>query len=301
MSPDTLPTPRFLIGIDGGGTGTRARLVGREGALLGTADAGPSALAQGLAQAWTNIGQAITRAFATADLALPPMSDCALGMGLSGVHSPARRDAFLKLTPQAFGHVAIDTDAFTTLLGAHGGRPGAIVAAGTGSVGEALWPDGRRGSVGGWGFPVGDEASGAWLGLRAMAHAQCALDGRAQPGALARAVWGVAGATQAAVQDWCAVAGQNAYAQLAPLVFEHEADDPGAAALMQLAADDLEAMAVALDPEGRLPLALCGSLGRLLEPRLSAALRTRCVPPAADSAAGAVHLVHRSLGGIETA
>jgi len=295
MSPASPSVPRFLIGIDGGGTGTRARLVGREGAVLGSGDAGPSALAQGLDQAWTHIQQAITRAFAAADLALPPMRDCAVGMGLSGVHSPARRDAFLKMTPQPFAHIAVDTDALTTLLGAHQGRPGAIVAAGTGSVGEALWPDGRRGSVGGWGFPVGDEASGAWLGLRAMAHAQCAIDGRAAPGPLARAVWGVAGATQAAVQDWCAVAGQNAYAQLAPLVFDHEADDAAAAALLQLAADDLNAMAVALDPHGELPLAMCGSLGRRLEPRLSATVRARCVPPAADSAEGALHLVRQSL------
>ena len=82
-----------LIGIDGGGTGTRAKLLDVDGVLLGSGEAGPSALAQGLEQAWTHIGEAIARAFATADLALPPMRECAVGMGLSGVHSQARRDA----------------------------------------------------------------------------------------------------------------------------------------------------------------------------------------------------------------
>ena len=66
------------------------------------------------------------------------------------------------------------------LLGAHEGRPGAIVAAGTGSVGEALRRDGLRVAVGGWGFPVGDEGSGAWLGLRAMRETHRAIDGRAR-------------------------------------------------------------------------------------------------------------------------
>jgi glucosamine kinase len=66
-------------------------------------------------------------------------------------------------------------------LGAHGGGPGAIVAAGTGSIDEALRHDGEHVSVGGWGYPVGDEGSGAWLGMCAMREAQLASDGRLSP------------------------------------------------------------------------------------------------------------------------
>ena len=43
---------------------------------------------------------------------------------------------------------------------------------GTGSVGEIKLADGRHVEVGGWGFPAGDEASGAWMGLRAINHVQ---------------------------------------------------------------------------------------------------------------------------------
>lgn len=53
-----------------------------------------------------------------------------------------------------------------------------VVELGTGSVGGALLTNGRKLSVGGWGFPSGDEGSGAWLGLRAAQLAQQALDGR---------------------------------------------------------------------------------------------------------------------------
>src|SRR5258706_3828659 len=105
------------------------------------------------------------------------------------------------------------------LLGAHGGQPGAMVAAGTGSVGAALDADGKRVRVGGWGFAVGDEGSGAWLGLAAMRVAQRAVDAMAPLGALARAVLTFIGvpfgtsfdatgsATRAALLDWCEHAG----------------------------------------------------------------------------------------------
>ncbi|MEY8690213.1 MAG: ATPase, partial [Leptothrix sp. (in: b-proteobacteria)] len=41
----------YLIGLDGGGTGTRARLASPDGRVLGSGEAGPSALGQGVAQA----------------------------------------------------------------------------------------------------------------------------------------------------------------------------------------------------------------------------------------------------------
>ncbi len=52
------------------------------------------------------------------------------------------------------------------LLGAHGGAHGVIVALGTGSIAAALDGDGECRIASGFGFPSGDEASGAWLGLR---------------------------------------------------------------------------------------------------------------------------------------
>ena len=84
--------------------------------------------------------------------------------------------------------VALESDALTTLLGAHAGQPGVIVAIGTGSVGEVLHADGSRHEVGGWGFPSGDEAGGAWIGMRAINHAQQVVDGRVPGSALWRSI-----------------------------------------------------------------------------------------------------------------
>ncbi|WP_372527171.1 BadF/BadG/BcrA/BcrD ATPase family protein [Piscinibacter sp.] len=282
----------FLIGVDGGGTATRALLARRDGTVIGQGQAGPSALGQGIAAAWIQVQLAISNAFATAGLPVPPWERCALGAGLSGVSNRPWRDEFVARNV-GFARLEAETDSFTMLLGAHGGAPGAIVAAGTGSIGEVLRPDGSRFSVGGWGFPVSDEGSGAWLGLRAVRLAQCAMDGRINAGTLVRHVWATCGGDRDALQAWCDHAGQFAYAQMAPAVFNAEASDPAAAHLLSRAVGSLEAIALALDPQGGLPLTVCGSIGRRLAGRMSPAVRSRLVEAADGPAAGTLTLIRR--------
>ena len=54
-------------------------------------------------------------------------------------------------------------------------------------------------------------------------------------------------------------------------------------------------MAHALDPEGRLPLAVSGSVGQRLSPRLATDLRARLVEVADGADAGALNLIRRTL------
>lgn len=295
-----LPTPaRWLVAVDGGGTHTRLRLSDADGHRLGEGRAGPSALGQGVAAAWTAIQAALVDAAQAAGLPPPDWRDCAVGLGLSGANSPALRQAFLAAAP-ACARLVLAGDGFAALLGAHGGRPGALLIAGTGSVGELLRADGSRRQVGGWGWLSGDEGSGAWLGLAALRHAQRAFDGRERAGPLALQIWqlarnetGVADGAKALLA-WAAGAGQQRHASLAPLVFEREADDPTAAGLIEQAIAELELLAQALDPEGELPLALCGSIAERLAPRLrDAALRRRLVSPQGDAMDGALLLLNR--------
>jgi glucosamine kinase len=285
---------RFLIGVDGGGTGTRVRLADLQGRVLGQGDAGPSALGQGAEQAWRHIQQAVQAAAQQAGLTDLAARDCAIGLGLSGASVPTQAAEFLARQP-GYALLALDGDGFTTVLGAHAGQPGAVVASGTGSVGEVLRRDGSRAVVGGWGWIGGDEGSGAWLGLKAMRHACQAMDGRVPASSLARAIWAVAGSSTEAMLAWGALAGQHAYASLAPLVFDCVGSDPVAAGFVAEAVFELEKLAQALDPEASLPLALCGSVALRLAPEFSAVLRARCVPPQGDSADGGLHLVRGAL------
>ena len=291
---------RFLLGVDGGGTGTRARLQDRTGVTLGHGQAGPSALSQGVPQAWRHVQQAVAQAFADAGLPTAAPMHCAVGLGLAGAGVPAQRVAFTAANP-GYALCLLENDGLTQLLGAHGGAPGIVVAAGTGSVAAALYADGRTRQVGGWGFPVGDEGSGAWLGLQAMRRLQATLDGRAVAGALSQAVAAKAGNSAAEVLAWCAEATAAQYAALAPLVFTVALQgDAFAKALLQAAANELAVLARTLDitlqaGQAALPVVARGSVGERLVPLWPDILRKRLRPAAGDSADGALWLIRQAL------
>lgn len=284
----------YLIGVDGGGSGTRVRLARPDGAELARATGAPSSLAHGIEAAWAAIEAAVAQAFASAAIARPRHDRLAIGLGLAGASTRHRCPIFLDLDP-GYAAVALETDAHTSLLGAHGGMPGAIVAIGTGSVGAALRADGQRREVGGWAFPAGDEGGAAWIGLLAMNHAQQTLDGRALPSPLSKAVIAACGGDGDALRDWIAAAGQGGYATLAALVLEHGAVEPAAGAILYEAGLQVAQIAHALDPAGELPLALCGGLAAPLTRYLPHSLRERLTPAADDSAAGALQLIRRHL------
>lgn len=281
-------TVLYAIGVDGGGSSTRARLTTLRGRVLGEGRSGPSGLIQGTEQAWRNIELAIAQAVHAADLgSTPPNGDnTVLGLGLAGANDAALRAHFLGANKN-YPHLRLESDAYAALLGAHAGAPGAIVIAGTGSVGHALFANGQRRIAGGWGFPSGDEGSGGWLGLHAAGLAQRALDGRHPPCELARAVLAATGGDRAHLLAWCIQANQADYARLAPLVFDCEECDRYAAGLLRQAVAAIERIAKALDKRGGLPLTVLGSVGQRLTERLSSHLQSRLVTAQGDAMDGA--------------
>ncbi|SAK97821.1 BadF/BadG/BcrA/BcrD type ATPase [Caballeronia calidae] len=282
----------FLLGVDGGGSGTRVILVDAHGMELARASGGPSGLGLGVERAWQSIGDTCRRAFDAA--ALPfDWRNCSLGCGLAGVNNADWLAAFLATAPGVRA-LSVESDAYTTVLGAHGGDPGVIVALGTGSIAASLDEAGVCRIAGGYGFPSGDEASGAWLGLRAVVHLQRVLDGRAPEDGWSRAMLAQTGATDRdSLVVWLCAANQTAYATLAPTVFAFH-DHPVASRLLKRAGLEIERLVAALDPAGALPIALCGGLAVPYEPFVPAALRERVRAPHADSAAGALELARRA-------
>ena len=286
----------FAIGIDGGGTGTRAVLADRHGRELAQGRGGPSGLGLGIERAWASIGAACADAFTRAGFAFD-WTQCALGCGLAGVNNAAWLAAFRAQAP--LDALAVESDAYTTVVGAHGGAPGLIVALGTGSIAAALDAAGDCRIAGGFGFPSGDEASGAWLGLRALAYAQQALDGRAPRDAFAGALLAETGARDRdALVQWSCDANQTIYARLAPIVLAHRTH-PYAAALIAQAGDEIGKMIDALDPQQALPVALCGGLADALAPAVPARHASRLRVPLDDSAHGALRLALQALRAAE--
>lgn len=284
----------WLIGVDGGGSGTRVTIANCAGIALAHGTAGPSGLINGAQAAWGSIMTAIALAFSSIDQAMPALSQIGIGLGLAGVHNKQWASMFAEKNP-GFALIQCETDAFTTLLGAHQGQPGAIIAIGTGSVGEALLADGSHIEVGGWGFPCGDEAGGAWLGFKAINHIQQVIDGRATGSEFADAVIKHCGGDRDAVFRWLATANQQSYAQIAPIVIAHvNSGNHGVVTeIMQQAGRSIEEIARALDPTQQLPIALCGGLAIPLMKYLPITLLERLVPPHSDSSAGALLLIKK--------
>jgi glucosamine kinase len=284
----------FLIGVDGGGSGTRARLARADGVELAEGAGGPSGLLHGIANAWAAVETAAGAAFRAAGLDFPARNTIAIGLGLAGVHNKQWAAEFVAVNP-GYAAVALESDGHTTVLGAHRGEPGAIIALGTGSVGEIKLADGSHREVGGWGFPAGDEASGAWMGLRAVNHVQQVIDGRMPPSAFATDVADACGGERNAIQNWLAKATQTNYAQLARIVLQHGATNETARLILLEAGREVEIMANALDTSCVLPIALCGGLAAPLRPYMPVSMLKRIVTPHGDSAAGALRLIQQRL------
>jgi glucosamine kinase len=290
MDGEVKKQTKYLIGVDGGGTGTRVVLAAVDGSVLARASAGPSGLMHGAEPAWLAILSAIKQAFSAAGLSTPDFGEIAIACGLAGVNNKQWAADFTAKDP-GFAALILETDAGTTLLGAHQGKPGVVIALGTGSVGEVMLADGSRREVGGWGFPSSDEASGAWLGLRAMNHVQQVLDGRSAGDDFSAALIAYCGGNSDAVVNWLARANQTKFAQLAPLVIEYAASVAKANEIMLAAGVEVAKMAKALDATESLPIALCGGLAEPMLPYLPPNLAKRMRKPEGDSASGALILI----------
>ncbi|WP_028448672.1 BadF/BadG/BcrA/BcrD ATPase family protein [Chitinibacter tainanensis] len=284
----------YLIGVDGGGTGTRITIAKLDGVELVRAEAGASALGQGIDKAWANITAAIKDGFHKLGLGEVDFARCAVGFGLSGVTVKAWADEFIAKNP-GFGRIIVETDGYSTLLGAHNGDYGAIIAIGTGSIGEAWLPSGERLEVGGWGFPTSDEGSGAYLGLKAINHVQRIMDGRRPLTDFGRKLLSITGDTREQVFAWMGKMKQGECASLSPVVVEFGQSDEVAKSFLLDAGQEIVNIASALRASApELPIAICGGgLSEALRPYIPADFLATTSRPQKDSCAGALILIAR--------
>ena len=99
MDSEVKKQTQYLIGVDGGGTGTRVILASVDGSILGRGNAGPSGLLHGAEPAWLAILAAIKLAFSSAGLLTPDFSEIALGCGLAGVNNKQWAEDFTANDP----------------------------------------------------------------------------------------------------------------------------------------------------------------------------------------------------------
>jgi glucosamine kinase len=282
----------LFLGVDGGGTGCRVRLVDAAGTVLGEGKAGAANIRLGLDVSWGQILRATDQALAEAGLDRTALPRIRAGLGLAGITGPADSTRVADSAPP-FASVAAETDAHTACLGAFGGRDGAILILGTGSAGYAI-VEGRSHPIGGWGFEISDDGSGAQLGREAVRAAVRAYDGLSPASDFTVAIMARLGGHPPDVVAWVNGAKPGDYGSMAPLAIEFaRRGDPVAAALIRQVVAHVENFIRRLIELGAGRVALMGGLGPVLEPWLDGAARRVLAEAEGDAMDGAVLLARR--------
>jgi glucosamine kinase len=287
------PTPLF-VGVDGGGTGCRARIQDADGRLLGTGIAGPAALRLGIERSLAEVIKACRAAVEEANLGADALGSTHAGIGLAGVGRKGALEELMR-QPHPFCSVAYVNDATIACIGAHGARDGGIVVVGTGSVGFGV-VGGREIRVGGYGFPISDEGSGADVGLHAIRLALRAYDDRAVDSNLTRDVMTRFNNDPFEAVAWMDPATATDYATFAPLVMRHaDAGDPVARRVVRDAAEQIDELVRRLAECGASRISLLGGLASSMQPWLAPDVQRRLVPIEGDAVEGALHLARRKV------
>jgi N-acetylglucosamine kinase-like BadF-type ATPase len=299
-----------VLGIDGGGTQTRAILVDAEGRVLGRA-AGRSINprhhdAATLAQRLDTLVRDSCGARTTVHAAF---------LGLGGISTRAEAADVERiargLPALAAARVTVDNDARAALSGGLCGRPGLVLIAGTGSACLGVAADGRRWWCGGWEALADDAGSAYWMAVEAIRVAVRQEDGRLPRSAIRDLVfgrWGLEEPRALAERLSRPDLDRAALAALAPDIVALSASDAAAAAIVERAVEELARLlaVTAHHACGGTPCdaILTGGLanaGPPFTPRLVAAIAVaapavRVVPPELPPAMGAVLEALKSLG-----
>ncbi|WP_295807106.1 N-acetylglucosamine kinase [uncultured Nitratireductor sp.] len=287
----------FYLGIDGGGTGCRARIEDTHGTVLGQGLSGPATTRLGVDGAWASVRRAFEAAIDEAGFNEKQIARIHAGVGLAGMRRKGAIAAFEAL-PHRFARIVFASDSDTACLGAHSGLDGAIAIAGTGSVGLGL-VKGRRLRIGGYGFPISDEGSGADIGLNAVRAALQGHDGRIPLSLLLTEIMNRFDDDPAEVVAWMDRASATDYATLAPMVLRHaDQGDAAARRIVQDAAAQIDMLVRTLFDQKAPRVTLLGGLSGPLEPWLSPDVRRRLKPADGDAVDGAIILARRAAEGL---
>ncbi|MBV6522991.1 MAG: N-acetylmuramic acid/N-acetylglucosamine kinase [Gemmatimonadaceae bacterium] len=275
-----------LVGVDGGGTHTRAMVTDEAGVQLASSDGIGSAIRPGEVTRSADIVASTIEAAIRESAVEDPQVRIAC-VGVAGAGREEERHALHEalVSRGIADEVHVVTDAEIALEDAFGDGPGVLLIAGTGSICYGRGPAGAVARCGGWGPIIGDEGSGAWLGRRVLGVVAAAADGREPDTALTAAILATTGVPSVdALVPWASHATVAQLASLAPVIMETaKAGDLRANAIVTLGVEELAlhvrtlARQLFVDERATVPLALSGGLvhkGTLVRKRLEVRLRS---------------------------
>jgi glucosamine kinase len=167
---------RYVLGIDAGGTKTLALLCDEHASVVGSALGGGANLKTHGELEVEKVLHAVIEEACGAAVARPE----AIALGIAGADRPAD-ETVLRGILRRIGfrdRVVVTNDARIAFIAGSERRVGLALVCGTGSI---AWGRNRAGEIarsGGWGWHLGDEGSGFWIGERAIREVLRAADGR---------------------------------------------------------------------------------------------------------------------------
>lgn len=283
--------PEHIIAVDGGGSGCRVILADTEGQTLARANAGPANLGTDFNTARDNILDAVFKTYHSAGLTPDSRSGDVAWLGLAGA---GFTDLANRLEQQlGFKHTKVSSDSITTVEGALGGGDGTVVLIGTGSFIESRHSGNNR-HIGGWGYQLGDECGGAWLGRKLLQTVLYVHDGLLPPSDLTRAVFERFSRTPNRIVRFAQKATPGEMAGFAPEIAKgYEKGDPVAREIMSASVRLLCERLDAVDALSAPPLYLVGGLAGVYLPLLPERYKQLYQPAKGDALAGALSLARK--------
>ena len=169
----------YVLGIDGGGSRTRALLCDASGQSIGQGLSGginPRVTSE--VDLRTHLREAIEQSTQGIDHA----EIIAAHLGVAGVSDSAAETMITTIARECIGNgaaITVGHDLEIALVGGLGGKTdGIALVAGTGSACYGRNSRGQSAQCGGWGDLVDDVGSGSWFGLRALQACIRQADGR---------------------------------------------------------------------------------------------------------------------------
>lgn len=155
-----------VLGIDAGGTKTVCLLADEHGHVLAEARRGGANLqAAGELEVEKVLHDVMEEAIGPTEVR--PAAIC---LGIAGVDRPDD-SALVRAIMKRIGYkarVLVVNDALVALEAGAPGQPGVVVISGTGSISYGRNARGEAARSGGWGYVLGDEGSGYWIGRAAL-------------------------------------------------------------------------------------------------------------------------------------
>ena len=232
----------YIIGIDGGGTGTVGILTTETGECLAQVQSGPSNYhVVGAAKTQTVLKSVVEALCEKAGIR--STSSIHFCLGMAGLGRVEDRKIIGRICDELgiSENRILTHDAHIALVGGTEKQQGVIVISGTGAIVYGINADGKEARASGWGYLLGDEGGGydiAIKGLRAVARA---ADGRGRPTELTNRILNALELNAPGdLIRWVHAASRDAIAQLSKIVFDAARTTDGLAEqIVNAAAEEL--------------------------------------------------------------